>query len=63
MLNKSAHEYGRPEYNNPPRNAGNYKDLPQNVPFYNNGENNYRSEYGQFFLKWYSDVLIEHGRE
>eukprot|EP01133_Synstelium_polycarpum_P003634 gene3634-4163_t len=44
-----------------PDNAGNYNSFPQSTGFFYNGYDNYQSDYGQFFLTWYSNTLIQHG--
>eukprot|EP01130_Rhizamoeba_saxonica_P002259 TRINITY_DN1209_c0_g1_i2.p1 TRINITY_DN1209_c0_g1~~TRINITY_DN1209_c0_g1_i2.p1 ORF type:complete len:420 (-),score=92.22 TRINITY_DN1209_c0_g1_i2:25-1284(-) len=46
-----------------PNNAGHYNNWPDETGFFNPGCQceNYKSEYGQFFLNWYSKRLIEHG--
>ncbi|KAF2073608.1 hypothetical protein CYY_005065 [Polysphondylium violaceum] len=44
-----------------PDNAGNYNSYPSSTGFFSNGYDNYASDYGQFFLNWYSDMLIQHG--
>ena len=53
---------GHPEWNAPPSNAGGYNDrLGPNTPFFNDG--GYNSDYGRWFLEWYSDALLAHGYE
>lgn len=44
-----------------PANAGDYTSRPANTGFFGNGPDNYQSPYGQFFLSWYSNALIQHG--
>eukprot|EP00762_Andalucia_godoyi_P001259 ANDGO_04889.mRNA.1 Beta-amylase len=45
-----------------PNNAGYYNSQPSNAPFFqDNQPNNYASDYGKFFLNWYSQKLIDHG--
>eukprot|EP00753_Platysulcus_tardus_P021351 PLAT886.2.p2 GENE.PLAT886.2~~PLAT886.2.p2 ORF type:complete len:350 (-),score=175.92 PLAT886.2:61-1110(-) len=45
-----------------PDNAGSYDSTPSNAAFFSSsGDNNYASDYGQFFLNWYSSALIAHG--
>ena len=36
-----------------------YKEYPEGPTFWKSG---YKSEYGKFFMNWYSEKLIEHGR-
>ncbi|OQR85664.1 beta-amylase, partial [Thraustotheca clavata] len=49
-----------------PSNAGDFNCQPGvsgNCPFfYDNGFDNYASNYGKFFLDWYSSSLLNHGR-
>jgi len=53
---------GHPEWGNSgPDNAGSYDSNPDNTAFFTGGFDNYASSYGQFFLKWYSSALINHG--
>lgn len=48
----------------PPNNAGSYNNMPSNTGFFSQGtDNNYASSYGQFFLSWYADRLIQHGSD
>ncbi len=42
----------------PPDGAGAYNDCPWDTSFF---AKDYRSPYGQFFQKWYSNTLLEHG--
>jgi len=44
-----------------PSNAGTYNNAPQQTGFFSNGNDNYQSQYGQFFLNWYANTLIQHG--
>eukprot|EP00164_Ancoracysta_twista_P009651 GFYU01014361.1.p1 GENE.GFYU01014361.1~~GFYU01014361.1.p1 ORF type:complete len:471 (-),score=141.00 GFYU01014361.1:75-1487(-) len=45
-----------------PGNAGNYNSQWQSASFFTEGGNdNYSSDYGRFFLTWYSSSLISHG--
>ncbi|GAB1221548.1 hypothetical protein ENUP19_0082G0079 [Entamoeba nuttalli] len=44
-----------------PSNAGNYNSRPpSSTGFFGNGNDNYRSEYGKFFLGWYHQLLLDH---
>jgi beta-amylase len=62
FTNASA-EAGHPEWNSPPTNAGKYSDRlsPASTPFFYDG--GYNSPYGRFFLKWYSESLLQHGSD
>eukprot|EP01123_Difflugia_compressa_P005794 TRINITY_DN17901_c0_g1_i1.p1 TRINITY_DN17901_c0_g1~~TRINITY_DN17901_c0_g1_i1.p1 ORF type:complete len:454 (-),score=67.50 TRINITY_DN17901_c0_g1_i1:42-1211(-) len=48
-----------------PDNAGSYNCNPCTDsscgPFFTNGNDNFASPYGQFFLNWYAGLLIAHG--
>lgn len=35
--------------------------MMNDAPFFTNGNDNYASDYGRFFLTWYSNKLIQHG--
>ncbi|KAL0245013.1 hypothetical protein GEMRC1_009093 [Eukaryota sp. GEM-RC1] len=57
-LKKAADAYGKPWYL-PPGDAGEYNSRPDDTGFFRtNG--GYASEYGNFFLKWYSGQLMDH---
>ncbi|XP_022732963.1 inactive beta-amylase 4, chloroplastic-like isoform X7 [Durio zibethinus] len=43
-----------------PQNAGCYNSLPSGVPFFEEGQESFLSDYGRFFLEWYSGRLICH---
>lgn len=59
-LSLAAEARGHTHWGNPPENAGDYNSRPQDTGFFRDG-GDYDSYYGRFFLKWYSDILIEHG--
>lgn len=59
-LSKAAEARGHSNWARGPHNAGNYNSRPQDTGFFRDG-GDYDSYYGRFFLKWYSNVLIEHG--
>ncbi|KAK8898208.1 beta-amylase [Tritrichomonas musculus] len=60
MFAKDAKEAGRPEWTSPPNDIGDsYNVYPGGPTFWTTG---YKTEYGKFFLSWYSQKLIEHGR-
>eukprot|EP00122_Pirum_gemmata_P015738 Pgem_evm1s14717 len=45
-----------------PDNAGDYSSTPESAQFWNpNGFDNFKSDYGRFFLTWYKDTLLTHG--
>ncbi|CAM6088063.1 unnamed protein product [Calypogeia fissa] len=59
-LMKAAVLRGHADWGHPPDNAGTYNSKPQDTDFFRDG-GDYDSYYGRFFLRWYSQVLIEHG--
>jgi beta-amylase len=44
-----------------PHDAGGYNDLPHETGFFKSYQGSWDSEYGQFFLGWYSGALVDHG--
>ncbi|XP_076959662.1 inactive beta-amylase 4, chloroplastic-like isoform X1 [Bidens hawaiensis] len=60
-LRAVAWQEGKPDWaNKGPPDAGDYNSFPSDVPFFENGEGNFLSDYGHFFLDWYSDRLLRH---
>ncbi|KAK9734945.1 hypothetical protein RND81_04G172900 [Saponaria officinalis] len=43
-----------------PLDAGCYNSFPSGTPFFEGGEKSFLSDYGNFFLEWYSGKLIHH---
>ncbi|KAH9604919.1 hypothetical protein KSS87_015350 [Heliosperma pusillum] len=43
-----------------PHDAGSYNSFPSGTPFFESGEKSFLSDYGDFFLEWYSGKLILH---
>ncbi|KAF8728142.1 hypothetical protein HU200_018725 [Digitaria exilis] len=43
-----------------PHDAGHYKQMPEETGFFRH-DGTWSTEYGQFFLEWYSSMLLEHG--
>ncbi|CAN6305822.1 unnamed protein product [Urochloa humidicola] len=43
-----------------PHDAGQYKQMPEDTGFFRH-DGTWSTEYGQFFLEWYSGMLLEHG--
>lgn len=60
-LAAAATAAGHPEWGHAPENAGTYSLMPDDVPFFSDGVDNYASPYGEFFLSWYSAALLGHG--
>ncbi|XP_058219004.1 inactive beta-amylase 4, chloroplastic isoform X3 [Rhododendron vialii] len=60
-LKKAAYQEGKPQWGNTgPQNAGYYNSFPSEVPFFEEGHDSFLSDYGRFFLEWYSSKLIRH---
>ncbi|PWA53474.1 beta-amylase 4 [Artemisia annua] len=60
-LRTVAWQEGKPDWaNKGPPIAGDYNSFPTDVPFFEEGEGSFSSDYGQFFLEWYSDRLLGH---
>ena len=65
-LKKAATAIGFPEWGNGgPHNAGVYTSWPHQTGFFGNShptppETCWRSSYGEFFLSWYSGMLVRH---
>jgi len=43
-----------------PHDSGKYNQFPEDTGFFQR-DGTWNSEYGQFFLEWYSGKLLEHG--
>ena len=64
QLQSAAAAVGHPEWGSSggPTNAGEYNSVPADTDFFTSGkDNNYESDYGKFFLDWYTSSLINHG--
>ncbi|KAI3688481.1 hypothetical protein L2E82_46085 [Cichorium intybus] len=60
-LRSVAWQEGKPDWaNKGPPNVGDYNSFPTDVPFFEEGDGNFLSDYGHFFLEWYSDRLLRH---
>ncbi|XP_056160387.1 beta-amylase 7 isoform X2 [Syzygium oleosum] len=59
-LRKAAEARGQDFWARGPENAGSYNAQPQETGFFCDG-GDYDGYFGRFFLKWYSQVLIDHG--
>lgn len=59
-LRKAAETRGQAFWARGPDNAGSYNSQPQETGFFCDG-GDYDGYFGRFFLKWYSQVLIDHG--
>ncbi|XP_076948836.1 beta-amylase 2, chloroplastic-like [Bidens hawaiensis] len=58
-LEEAAEASRHSSWGSPPDNAGSYNSQPQDTEFFYDG-GDYRSEYGKFFMNWYSRGLIDH---
>ncbi|KAL7717720.1 Beta-amylase [Entamoeba marina] len=62
QLQTAATAIGHSEWGySSPSNAGTYcTKPPSSTGFFGNGNDNYQSEYGKFYLDWYSNLLLTH---
>ncbi|KAK7318069.1 hypothetical protein RJT34_02767 [Clitoria ternatea] len=61
-LNASAINIGKHEWGNGgPFGTGSLMQNPEHTEFFRNEGGTWNTEYGKFFLKWYSDMLLLHG--
>lgn len=57
-LKIAACKEGKPHWGNKgPQNAGNYNSIPFGIPFFEEGQENFLSDYGQFFLVSFQVML------
>ncbi|KAJ7544248.1 hypothetical protein O6H91_09G071500 [Diphasiastrum complanatum] len=60
-LKANAEAAGRPEWGlGGPHDAGHYNQWPEDAGFFRR-EGAWNSSYGNFFLEWYSGLLLDHG--
>lgn len=61
-LANASSEQKKPDFfGKPPSNAGDYNSQPKDADFWQEGKsNNYASDYGKFFMGWYSGALERH---
>ncbi|KAM7525351.1 hypothetical protein LguiA_015253 [Lonicera macranthoides] len=61
-LEASAEAAGMKEWGRSgPHNSGQYHQFPEETGFFQR-EGTWNTKYGQFFLEWYSNKLLEHGK-
>ncbi|XP_020599473.1 beta-amylase 1, chloroplastic [Phalaenopsis equestris] len=61
-LRAAAYSVGHPEWGNGgPTDAGSYNNWPEDAPFFRREHGGWDGEYGEFFLSWYSGLLLDHG--
>ncbi|KAL4190971.1 hypothetical protein AMTRI_Chr07g27280 [Amborella trichopoda] len=60
-LKAAAEEAGKSEWGHGgPSDAGHYNNWPEDAPFFKR-DGGWSSPYGEFFLSWYSQMLLDHG--
>ncbi|WOL05778.1 beta-amylase 1, chloroplastic [Canna indica] len=60
-LKAVAEAAGKPEWGHGgPTDAGGYNNWPEDTAFFKH-DGGWNSPYGEFFLSWYSQMLLEHG--
>eukprot|EP00250_Pteridium_aquilinum_P012435 c20727_g1_i1 orf=118-2199(-) len=60
-LKEAAKSIGQSEWGfSGPDDAGRYNDWPQATGFFRN-HGTFTTDYGRFFLEWYSGILLKHG--
>lgn len=61
-LKAAAEAAGKPEWGSTgPTDAGHYNNWPEDTPFFRKEGGGWNSPYGEFFLSWYSQMLLDHG--
>ncbi|CAL8990189.1 unnamed protein product [Prunus brigantina] len=61
-LKAAAEAAGKPEWGSTgPTDAGEYNKWPEDTPFFRKDGGGWNSTYGEFFLGWYSQMLLDHG--
>ncbi|XP_021725212.1 beta-amylase 1, chloroplastic-like [Chenopodium quinoa] len=61
-LRDAAEVVGKPEWGHSgPTDAGHYNNWPEETQFFRKESGGWSSPYGEFFLTWYSKMLIDHG--
>lgn len=60
-LRAAAVAAGREEWGHSgPHDAGHYRQFPEETGFFRR-DGTWNTDYGRFFLQWYSDALLAHG--
>ncbi|KAM2234537.1 hypothetical protein PS1_013004 [Malus domestica] len=61
-LKAAAEAAGKPEWGSTgPTDAGHYNNWPEDTPFFRKEGGGWNTTYGEFFLGWYSQMLLDHG--
>lgn len=63
MFQNASKAANHPEWDSPPTDAGSYNSRPDDTSFFRANSGGYQTEYGKFFMNWYSNLLIEHARK
>eukprot|EP00879_Flechtneria_rotunda_P001310 GHRR01001460.1.p1 GENE.GHRR01001460.1~~GHRR01001460.1.p1 ORF type:complete len:563 (+),score=199.40 GHRR01001460.1:149-1837(+) len=62
-LSAAAQQVGQPHWGNSgPHDAGSYRQWPHQTGFFHH-QGSWDSEYGRFFLQWYSSMLLQHAED
>ncbi|KAK7380124.1 hypothetical protein VNO78_32552 [Psophocarpus tetragonolobus] len=60
-LKAAAEAEGKPEWGSTGPSAGHYNNWPEDTQFFRKEGGGWNSPYGEFFLTWYSQMLLDHG--
>mmetsp|Transcript_6721 Transcript_6721/g.13360 ORF Transcript_6721/g.13360 Transcript_6721/m.13360 type:complete len:657 (-) Transcript_6721:57-2027(-) len=61
-LARAAEAAGHPEWGHAgPPDVGHYNSTPDDTAFFRGWDGTWATEYGKFFLDWYSQALVDHG--
>ncbi|XP_060212811.1 beta-amylase 1, chloroplastic-like [Lycium barbarum] len=61
-LKSAADEFGKFEWGHTgPTDAGEYNNWPEDTNFFRKEGGGWDCQYGEFFLTWYSQMLLDHG--
>ncbi|KAJ3679999.1 hypothetical protein LUZ60_016277 [Juncus effusus] len=61
-LKAAAEASGNPNWGQTgPTDSGGYNNWPEETPFFKKENGGWSSPYGEFFLSWYSQILLDHG--
>ncbi|CAJ1952243.1 unnamed protein product [Sphenostylis stenocarpa] len=61
-LKAAAEAEGKPEWGSTgPTDAGHYNNWPEDTQFFRKEGGGWNGPYGEFFLTWYSQMLLDHG--
>mmetsp|Transcript_7007 Transcript_7007/g.17898 ORF Transcript_7007/g.17898 Transcript_7007/m.17898 type:complete len:585 (-) Transcript_7007:109-1863(-) len=61
-LKVKAKQVNHPEWGHGgPHDSGQYNNCPWDTGFFHPENGSFNTEYGKFFLNWYSSLLVEHG--